>query len=94
MKTYLKVKRVTDEKYLTFVRSLPCVVTGRPAQAHHLIGHGQGGMGTKSGDDLAFPLSFEVHRELHDIGYKSWEDKYGSQWLYVEKTQQAYKEAA
>lgn len=43
-------------------------------------------MGLKSSDLLAFPLSAELHQELHDKGWKAWEEKYGSQWVFVAKT--------
>ncbi|WP_233357568.1 DUF968 domain-containing protein, partial [Vibrio cholerae] len=41
-----------SEKYLKFVRSLPCVNTGKTegVVAHHLIGHGEGKMGGKTHD--------------------------------------------
>jgi hypothetical protein len=81
------MNRVKSKKYLDVVRALPCAVTGRyGVEAHHLIGHGQGGMGLKSSDFLAFPLSPELHRELHDHGWKTWEDKHGSQWRFVAET--------
>lgn len=81
------IKRVKDKDYLDIVRGLPCAVTGQfGVEAHHLIGHGQGGMGLKSSDYLAFPLSPQLHKELHDHGWKAWEEKYGSQWRFVAET--------
>lgn len=90
----IKQKTPKSPKYLKYVRTLPCVVTGKsPVEAHHLIGHHEGGMGMKSSDYYAIPLSPEIHRELHDHGWRTWEDRYGSQWRYVAATlQQAIME--
>lgn len=78
-----KLQRFTNEAYLDFVRQLPCVVTGTTnSEAHHLIGHGHSGMGTKSHDLLTFPLSTEAHRELHQDP-KAWERQHGSQLEHV-----------
>lgn len=54
-------------KYLAWVRSLPCVMCGRPADdAHHLVGIGHfGGMGTKASDELTMPVCREHHDEIH-----------------------------
>ena len=81
------IDRIRKKTHLDFVRSLPCCVTGaNGVHAHHLIGHGQGGMGLKSSDMLAIPLSPEIHGELHNHGWKAWEEKYGSQWEFVTRT--------
>ncbi|MGP0818145.1 DUF968 domain-containing protein, partial [Escherichia coli] len=45
---------------------------------HHLIGHGQGGMGTKAHDLFVLPLCRKHHNELH-TDTVAFEDKYGSQ---------------
>lgn len=79
--------RVKSKKYLDWVRTLPCAITGKyGVHAHHLIGHGQGGMGLKASDFLAFPLCPELHQELHDHGWKQWEELHDSQWKHVAKT--------
>ncbi len=54
--------------------------------AHHIIGHGQGGMGLKASDMFAFPLTRMEHDELHRKGWKTWEERYGSQWRFVAET--------
>lgn len=80
------VKPYRSEKYLAWVRTLPSVISERPADdAHHLIGHGQGGMGTTVTDIWTFPLTRDEHGELHNIGWVVWEDKYGDQWQFVGK---------
>ncbi len=85
-----KTKKLRSKKYIDFVKSLNCVISGQAAQApHHLIGRGQGGMGTKSSDLFAFPLVNHYHvgdQGIHKIGYSEWESIYGSQWLYVVST--------
>ena len=83
----MNIQRVKSKRYLDYVRSLPCVITGKDyVHAHHLIGHGEGGMGLKSSDLLAFPLCPELHDELHRQGWKAWEEVHGSQWRFVAKT--------
>lgn len=76
-----------SQKYLNWVKTLPSVISGRPSDdAHHLIGHGQGGMGTKVADCWTFPLTRDEHTELHNMGWKAWEEQYGSQWKFVAET--------
>jgi hypothetical protein len=80
-------KPARDRKYLNWVKSLDSVISHRPADdPHHLIGHGYSGMGTKAPDYLTFPLTRDEHTELHNIGYKAWEEIYGSQWKFVAET--------
>ena len=56
-----------------------CCITGSNYTIvnHHLIGHGYSGMGTKSPDWAQMALTHELHQELHDKGWKSFEEKYG-----------------
>jgi hypothetical protein len=85
--TAIKQKPLRDDKYLRWVKSLPSVVSGRQADdPHHLIGHGQSGMGTKVTDYWTFPLTRDEHTELHNMGYKEWEKIYGEQWKFVAQT--------
>lgn len=90
----IRVKTIRSRKYLNYVKSLPCVITGAPADdPHHLIGHGQGGMATKACDLFAFPLTREQHTNLHNIGWRAWEVAHGSQWRFVAQTlEQAVKD--
>lgn len=82
-----------DPAYLRWVKSLPSAISQRPADdPHHLIGHGMGGMGTKAPDWCAFPLTRDEHDELHRIGWRAWEEQYGSQWRYVAQTLGKYVE--
>jgi hypothetical protein len=79
--------RVRNKKYLSWVRQQPSVISGQYAcDPHHIIGHGQGGMGLKASDLFAFPLTRFEHIELHQHGWKTWEEKHGSQWRFVAET--------
>ncbi|XBY10331.1 DUF968 domain-containing protein [Escherichia coli] len=61
-----KRRRWLNEKYTRWVKTQPCACCGQPADdPHHLIGHGQGGMGTKAHDIFTLPLCREHHNELH-----------------------------
>lgn len=56
-----------SEKYLAFIRTLPCCVTGtiQGIEAHHVF---SGAMGMKETDFCAIPLSREMHAEFHRVG--------------------------
>ncbi|MBY6104889.1 DUF968 domain-containing protein [Ferrimonas balearica] len=84
-----KSRRWESGKYLAAVRRLPCVVCdGKADHAHHLIGHGQGKMGSKAHDLLTMPLCAIHHSELHqDVA--GWERCNGSQLEHVITTQSA-----
>ncbi|HEJ7137402.1 TPA: DUF968 domain-containing protein [Serratia marcescens] len=81
-KSFLKLpkrERWTSEKFTQWVKSQPCACCGNPSDdPHHIIGHGQGGMGTKAHDFFTIPLCRKHHDELHrDLS--RWEEGYGSQ---------------
>ncbi|HCU3672769.1 TPA: DUF968 domain-containing protein [Escherichia coli] len=74
-----KRRRWVNEKYTRWVKTQPCACCGKPADdAHHLIGHGQGGMGTKAHDLFVLPLCRKHQDELH-ADTVVFEEKYGSQ---------------
>ncbi|WP_241166585.1 DUF968 domain-containing protein [Escherichia coli] len=74
-----KRHRWVKEKYTRWVKTQPCACCGMPADdPHHLIGHGQGGMGTKAHDLFVLPLCRKHHDELH-TDTVAFEEKYGSQ---------------
>ncbi len=70
-----KPERITDEKYLQFIRTQPCCVTGMTEgiQPHHFL---TGGMGTKGSDFATVPLHHELHRHLHDHGQDGFQEQY------------------
>ncbi|WP_272677112.1 DUF968 domain-containing protein [Providencia sp. PROV160] len=78
-----KPQRWTNDKYLQWVKSQPCCVCGATSDdAHHLIGHGQGGMGTKAHDLFTIPLCRIHHSELHKDP-NGWERVHGSQLILL-----------
>ncbi|MFN2046964.1 DUF968 domain-containing protein [Pantoea agglomerans] len=74
-----KRRRWKNAKYTRWVKSQPCACCNMQADdPHHIIGYGQGGMGTKSHDLFVIPLCRAHHDELHrDV--RAFEEKYGSQ---------------
>ncbi|MBS8406288.1 DUF968 domain-containing protein, partial [Escherichia coli] len=74
-----KRRRWVNEKYTRWVKTQSCACCGKPADdPHHLIGHGQGGMGTKAHDLFVLPLCRKHHDELH-ADTVAFEEMYGSQ---------------
>lgn len=71
--------RWENRDYLNWVKTQPCECCQQQSDdPHHLIGWGQGGMGTKAHDIFAIPLCRKHHTELHN-GRLEFERKYGSQ---------------
>ncbi|MCI3571521.1 DUF968 domain-containing protein [Escherichia coli] len=69
----------TDKTLSRKPGAVQCACCGMPADdPHHLIGHGQGGMGTKAHDLFVLPLCRKHHDELH-TDTVAFEEKYGSQ---------------
>ncbi|MEN8171405.1 MAG: DUF968 domain-containing protein [Chloroflexota bacterium] len=69
-------------KYKDYVRTLPCCVsglTGESIDPHHIIGSrwltGKG-MAKKGSDLTCIPLCHELHMELHNGGWRSFEEKH------------------
>lgn len=61
--------------YLAFVRTRPCVVTGREGEevvAHHVRCLGGGGMGLKPPDWMCLPITAVEHSKLHQTGEASY----------------------
>ncbi len=74
-----KPKRFKSDDYLAFIRSQPCIVTGKkPCDPHHTRG---GGMATKCSDHLTVPLYREPHSECHQIGTKTFQAKYNVDFI-------------
>ncbi|MTC22041.1 MULTISPECIES: DUF968 domain-containing protein [unclassified Providencia] len=80
-----KLQRWTNDDYLKWVKSQPCCVCGATADdPHHIIGYGQGGIGTKAHDLFTIPLCRVHHSELHKDP-KGWEQENGSQLVLLFK---------
>ncbi|MEQ9844594.1 DUF968 domain-containing protein [Pectobacterium brasiliense] len=74
-----KLKRWEHEKYTRWVKTQACCACGnRSDDPHHIIGHGQGGMGTKAHDLFVIPLCRICHDALHR-DKAAWEAEHGSQ---------------
>lgn len=72
-------KPVKDRAYLDFIRSLPCVVTGRrPVQAAHVsypnpaLGKLGRGKSAKESDRWAVPLCPEEHARQHSMSEEAY----------------------
>jgi len=67
-----------NKKYLNFIRSLPCCVTGSEWEivAHHIRIGQNGGMGLKPNDYRCIPLTADKHGELHHMGEKTFYEYY------------------
>jgi len=58
-----------DPDYLEKIRRLPsCISWKIPCEAHHLRVKGERGVGLKSTDRWAVPLTAEEHRDVHTVG--------------------------
>jgi len=72
-------KRVKDGAYLDFIRSLPCIVTGRePVEAAHISfaepRYGKLGRGkaSKESDCWAVPMHADAHRAQHSMDERAY----------------------
>ncbi len=80
-----KNKPWQSKKYREWIKTLPCVATGAPADdPHHITGTGQSGTGTKPGDNYCIPLTREMHTLLH-CDPKKWEKIYGKQADHLDR---------
>lgn len=74
-----KRRRWENPTYTRWVKAQRCACCNNPADdPHHVIGHGQGGTGTKAHDLFVLPLCRAHHDELHRDPV-AFEAKYGSQ---------------
>ena len=60
-----------DKKYLEYIRKIPCLISGKVADPHHLTSRGAYGS-----DYTALPLARRYHTEIEQIGVKKFEEKY------------------
>jgi len=76
-------------KHKDWIREQPCCVTGYQGESidpHHIIGYSWltgKGMGKKGSDLTCIPLRHDLHQELHNIGWASFEKKYNISQLEV-----------
>lgn len=64
-----------SQEYMAFVRTLPCYICGNPETEAH---HSEGGhsMAQKGDDTSCVPLCHVHHAEIHQLGKRSFEEKY------------------
>ncbi len=74
-----KSKPVKDKDYLSYLHSLPCIVSGKsPVEAAHIsypeprYGKLGRGMSTKEGDRWAVPLHPDEHRRQHTMNERAY----------------------
>jgi len=67
-----KTKPGRSDKYLDYIRSLPCCLCGKTSVPHHTH---SGGVGMKGSDFSCIPLCGEHHTELHTIGRATFEER-------------------
>lgn len=82
-----KSKAWRCERYLKWVRSLPCCMSGEEGcQAHHVIGlnWGLSGWGMKAPDSFVMPLSPYAHGMVHK--HAEW------QWWQIEWLKQTIRQ--
>lgn len=78
-----KRPRRTDEAHLKWLRTLPCIITGkRPVEAAHVryadpsYAKRETGKSEKPDDRWAIPLCPEKHREQHAMNERAFWDKH------------------
>ena len=73
--THEKSVRETDEDYLAYIKSQPCLVWNNECigdiTAHHTITVGAGGK-----DYLAIPLCMRHHNDVHSMGLMTFQELY------------------
>jgi hypothetical protein len=76
--------REMDDSHLSWLRTLPCVITGeRPVEAAHIrfgspvYGKRETGGAEKPADKWALPLSLAKHREQHSMNEREFWARHG-----------------
>lgn len=72
---FQKQKPDRDNKYLSWIRSLPCLICRLPApsQSHH---SSTGGKGTKASDYTCLPLCHMHHQLVHIWGKQTFQKEF------------------
>jgi hypothetical protein len=89
-----KEKPFRSQRYMNWVKTLPCCVCGtdQGCDPHHIKGHGFGGS-VKPDDRLVMPLCREHHTEFHDYPYQRFDNRWSTfnepgQIFFVKRTLQ------
>jgi hypothetical protein len=85
--SFFKVELFRCKHYTDWIRSLPCANCRKsaPSAPHHRIGWGRVGT-VKTSDIELMPLCDACHRNLHDIGWKRWEEENRPQFQMIVET--------
>lgn len=69
---------IDPKEYLDHVRKLPCLISGKAADPHHLkaVGAGRKRSTSKLEDYMIIPLFRQYHTEVEQIGLAKFEEKY------------------
>jgi len=67
-------ERIRSQKYLSHIRTKPCLICGAQAEAHHLTFAQPRAMSSKTGDQYTVPLCHHHHMEMHNsfLGERGW----------------------
>jgi len=65
-------------KYLDYIRKIPCIITGQPAEPHHLRAIGSSGERKKPSRRhyTAVPLSRDIHIAAHVLTSSKFKERY------------------
>ncbi len=83
----LPSRQLKDVSYLSWIRRLPCSVsgTGNPIHAHHVRTGRNCCAGRKPDDRFAVPMSAKLHLMGHRIGWESFERRFKIDFLEMVK---------
>lgn len=95
------MKALRSNKYLEWVRSLPCIVCTVQAgyipsmefqsDPHHIPKKGHGAVGMKTCDSRTIPLCRLHHNQYHQLGRETFEESHNLNYEYIiNKLQEAY----
>ncbi len=95
-KTFFKKKLYRSTKYLAFINSKPCIISGKKANAHHEP-YENWGMSQKGPDNETLPLSPDFHTfngdSRHNSGRDEFWERYGIDWrAKILEYQEEFKE--
>ena len=99
-KSFFKVKRIDDPKFLVWLRERPCIVKHEgchpPTFGHHSLQCPHKGMAQKASDNHAFTVCDKLHRELHYDGDRAGNEKavleaYGIHYDILEYCEEQYE---
>ena len=79
----LKRPPLRDNKYLLWLRTQPCILTGQYADHESIVAMhvGTSGRGMKSPDDEALPVCNSLHQEGHQSGEITMLREHAPDWL-------------